>query len=783
MNHRRRTKTTVVVPPRAPVIGALLFVAVCAGHLPAQVAERPPLYEQEPYDVLVLTAAHDSARLDIFPTRFPQRKYERGAGDALRIRLLAYADREFDVRWNDIETVVVYEDLLLEAARQATADGQFASAYRHLERLAEAAPDWPGIDAALLALMRADAADSYRRGKPIQALGTLDFLFAANPAASSTTAALFAVADRLFQRQLARQRYVQAREMIRHFQNRYGPGRTRKYVTAWEEKLHELSDKYLEKARQLAAEPRAALGQIELARKLWPESPQVAKLSAQLVRQYPRVLVGVTRAAAVESYWNEWSARRVGRLRARRLVEITGIDSDGARYQGLLGRLEVRDGGAAAAYLLDAQQLGGSDVSVKLPDLAGRVFQSIDPAQNDYFPLWHRVVDGIDVVPTNELVMQFRKPLLRPAAFLHWPLSDPRAASDSGRNQTWQPLVPYTAEAPGRYQLNPEYALRQPHQPVEISERIYTDGGELAAALRAGDVHVADRLTGVEVETLTDVPGIMTRSYLFPSIHFLLPNTDNGAVPRLVHDRNYRRAVTFAIDRAAILRHDLLAGRTVLGCQPISGPLPPGLGKDDPLAYAYDDEILPRGYDPSVGVTLARLAEANFARRSGLSEQDEPPAVPPLVLAHPQDPLCRAACQAIASYLNAARIECRLTELPPGRVLPDADVDWDLLYVDTVLSEPVTDVQRLFGLRGLVGQTSPYLQSALGRLAKASVWSDARAILREVHRVTHDELTVIPLWQWVDYYAYRDYLSGVTRNAVSLYQDVERWRVHPENAR
>ena len=65
------------------------------------------------------------------------------------------------------------------------------------------------------------------------------------------------------------------------------------------------------------------------------------------------------------------------------------------------------------------------------------------------------------------------------------------------------------------------------------------------------------------------------------------------------------------------------------------------------------------------------------------------------------------------------------------------------------------------------------------RLAATTVWADARAILREIHQIAHDELTVIPLWQWVDFYAHRDFITGVPRDAVTLYQDIEAWQVNP----
>ncbi len=203
------------------------------------------------------------------------------------------------------------------------------------------------------------------------------------------------------------------------------------------------------------------------------------------------------------------------------------------------------------------------------------------------------------------------------------------------------------------------------------------------------------------------------------------------------------------------------------------------------MAYAYDESIEPREYDPTLGVTLAGLARSERRKHAEKAGWAIPDQQTPLILVHPDDSFCRQAAEVIASYLNAARFDCVLRQLPVGEVLPAADEAWDLLYVDTVMSEPLLDVQRLFGEGGgtfntnLLGTASPYLQSAMQRLSASTVWAEARFTLREMHRLTHDELTVIPLWQWTDYYAYRESLQGVQRNAVSLYQDVENWTVNP----
>ena len=93
--------------------------------------------------------------------------------------------------------------------------------------------------------------------------------------------------------------------------------------------------------------------------------------------------------------------------------------------------------------------------------------------------------------------------------------------------------------------------------------------------------------------------------YALPTIHALVPASDN---PWLT-SQTFRRALVYGINRQVILSSELLGNRHLPGCQVISGPFPPGIRDNDPLAYAYDDQIDARSWYPrlaSILVTLAR---------------------------------------------------------------------------------------------------------------------------------------------------------------------------------
>jgi hypothetical protein len=156
-----------------------------------------------------------------------------------------------------------------------------------------------------------------------------------------------------------------------------------------------------------------------------------------------------------------------------------------------------------------------------------------------------------------------------------------------------------------------------------------------------------------------------------------------------------------------------------------------------------------------------------------------PPPDPALVLVHPAGEVPRIVCPLIAQQLSFIGLPCTTRQLKAGTTRPAGD-DWDLLYVEALIAEPLVDMARLLGADGVVGRSSAYLSRELQLLAEATSWKEARQRLLEVHRTAHEDVTVVPLWQLVDHFVYRQGLEGIGPRPVSLYANVERWqRVWP----
>jgi ABC-type transport system substrate-binding protein len=129
--------------------------------------------------------------------------------------------------------------------------------------------------------------------------------------------------------------------------------------------------------------------------------------------------------------------------------------------------------------------------------------------------------------------------------------------------------------------------------------------------------------------------------------------------------------------------------------------------------------------------------------------------------------------------LARAGIEVNLIEFPADQLLAGT-VECDLRYAELAVWEPLADARPILGPGGLSGDSqSSALMAALRQLDTASNWNDVRTRLADLHDVVHHELPVIPLWQTVNFFAYRKSLRGIGDTPVALYQNIEAWSNSP----
>jgi ABC-type transport system substrate-binding protein len=603
----------------------------------------------------------------------------------------------------------------------------------------------------------------------------------------------------LVEQYIAQCRYAAARKLIQDLARAFPD---HPVVTAWSERIRNQADGYLREGQAAVQKGdwNKASEQSRLLAVLWPNLPGAKELAQEIHQNYPRIVVGVMSPSHTggENTLADWSVRRDRRLFYRTLTEYLGPGMEGGQYLCPVGKCGIVAESLGRRLLFQLKpdiRWANGDATLTSYDVSRRLCALADPADPAFSEDWAELLKGVAVNGAADVEVELHRPHVRPEAllqallmpygasyaltgpvptngpFLH-PLGDDRdsgAARTKGAEMKWTIPPTSTNYTDVIFNGNPQYFASKPTQPHELIERHYPIGVNAVRALKSGEIQILDRVAPWNLPIIKNDPKIAIGKYSIPLVHCLVPNFQRP----LVASRTFRRALAYGLNREAILTQ-LIGKEPVEGCRIISGPFSAGISNDDPLNYAYDERIEPRPCDPRMTMALAGLGLKEYAEAEKKKGR-EMKILPRLVLAHPDDEVAAAACASIKYQLKWVHIEVDVKPLKgplPNRI-PD---DVDLLYAELAMGEPVADAGRLFGENGLAGGGSPYVALAVKQLEQAPDWAKIREQLRRLHRIVFDDVTVVPLWQLVDFYAYRKGNRGIGDKPFTVYQNIEQWQ-------
>ncbi|HID74983.1 MAG TPA: hypothetical protein EYP56_03195 [Planctomycetaceae bacterium] len=760
------------------LLGALVLAALVLRFSSAaeQDADQVPLYLQEPYDQITLDERNDHAVLKVYPIKLPPGGIPEHPRphEGIVIRLLDDPETPYEVKWHAIEEVKLFEELVLDEANAKVKTGKLDEAWDYFQFLLDEYPNVKGLEESIQRYLFQEAGTLAEQKQYAASLAVLRELYRRNPKYPDLERAAGTMTDRLVAGYVEGGQYASARRLVRSLAEMFPQHAV---IQQWEGKWKEQAAKLLAEAQKAGQAGRWRQADQLLRRlcRIWPQLPGARQYMEVVHRRYPRVVVGVTQAAVAlqPARLHDWAARRAVRLVHRTLTEFLGPGTDGGKYRSPLGEIEIQELGLRIAFRLDPDRRWfAGDSALTGYDLARRLLAVADPHDPAYRSLWAELLEEVSVEDVYTVYADLRRPHVRPEALLQTiviPYTDPQLL-DIPNLSNGPYVIDSREDESVVYVANPQYFAAGDGQAKEVVERRFATGLEALRALARHDVDVVDRINPWEKKKADTMQGVRVAPYAVPLVHVLIPNRQRPLTGR----QTFRRALAFGIHRQAILEH-LLGEPSRPGCQVISGPFAAGISPDDPLDYAYDHSIEPRRYDPRVALALANvalLAYRNAEQEKGVKVEK----MPTLVLAHPAHEIARVACKSIQKHLGLLQIPIELRQLPPdaGPVIPE---DVDLMYTELAMWEPAVDARSLLDFDGMSRGASPAMSLALRELEQATEWPEVAAKLREIHRIAFDDVAVIPLWQLTDHFAYHQGVQGIASRPVTLYQDIEQWRL------
>ncbi|MFK7767500.1 MAG: ABC transporter substrate-binding protein [Mariniblastus sp.] len=733
-----------------------------------------PFVDGEPFDVIFLNDDGDKAimkvkRLKDFPDEIPTQ-------GQLVFEYFSDDEDKLEVPYSSIAKVKTFEDYLIEESDAWLEEGEYAKSFRNLLWIYDnGGKQDPKLVAALKKCMFQDAKENFEEGDFELALSIFEDIYQRDPSFKVTginqklSEIVMACYNGMIRKQFDREDYRGVRVALASVIDQY-KDKANTLETTWSRAFKKRSDDLIAQSRQYAKEGKGRLAHLaaKQADQMMPDRPEVLQLQSDLLAQFPLVVVGVSQAAsdADPNRFEHWGARRVGRLTQRTIMENTGLTDEGGKYEfpnGLLYRAD--EIGLKYTFEIKNDVTGFAVPETTAYEVSSLLLDLADPESPSYNVAWAKIVGRISIEDESHVSFTLRTPFVRPEALLKIPYTPADETGQPDQNGSY--VMTSLDDDFVTFELNPRYEPKPDRQHPQVVEQVFRSSSEAVDQLIAGNIDVVDRIPLSDIARLKSAKGVNVRPYILPTVHMLVPKIRG----EMENDPNFRSGLSHAIDRDLLIKDVICGGKSVEGCEVVSGPFPIGTEDNDQIAYGYDLRVRPLPFNSQLGMVLIRLA-----LRANPPVRPEPIPTPKLVIAHPKSSSAANAAGAIARMWTEVGIPTTTVQLKTGESIPSDD-EWDFLYVEVVVEEPLADVTKMIGPYGFAKDVSAPIEQTLRIVSYAQSWQKACSALRRLHRQIAVDLSVIPLWQVKEHYAYRSTVRGVGRDLIHLYQNVDRWNI------
>lgn len=769
-------------------LSALLALSTFSTSANAQWIEMEdisrPLVENEPFDLLFLQT--EGVILKIAPLRDPPQDPLPKSGNLI-FEYFSDSEGLLTVSYSDVSDFKTFKELLVDEAEDWMAEKQYGLGFRNLLWVYDhGGKSDPRVANLLRTCLFQDGIAAYKNGNYELALSIFEDIYQVDrefkvPGIKERLIDIVMTCyDKILSKSFETEDYSTVNATLESVEKNY-PDAFEPIAKEWRNRFIEKSDELLEQSKEFAnsGKGREAHMAARQADQITPGRAVVEQQNEAVLNQYPLIVVGVNQPAgdADPQRLEHWGSRRVGRLTKRTVVELTGVTEEGGKYKFLNGQLSRKDeDGYAYQFTIDPPTAAYGAPDTTTFEIASRLSDLANPDSDAYSEDWAKVIDTIAIDNESQVTVELRRAFVRPEALI-----DMTYQSTSENGEPVQDGVYVLTKEDSDYStfdLNPRLSPEDNQQHPVVIEQRFNLATDAVTELLNGNIDMVDRVPVSDLSRLKRKPGVQARAYLIPTVHLLLPKIRGD----LKKDLGFRRGLSHAIDRQTILREVICGKQQINGCEVISGPLPIGTEENDQISYGYNFKTRPPSFNTELGKVLMQLSLMPKKRKPPTTGDPNPEnfarsaKMPSLVLAYPRSSTASAACFAIADAWNKAGVPTSTRELDPSESWP-ADDNWDLLYMEIAMEEPLADITRLIGATGFVTEVSAPVDQTMAALGFTQTWQSACAMLRQLHQQVASDMSVIPLWQIKEHFAYRTTVRNVGRDLIHLYQNIERWRI------
>jgi peptide/nickel transport system substrate-binding protein len=710
---------------------------------------------------------------------------------------------DFKVKRSNIKKVEYFEDFLLQECDRLVLARDYARAFECCLRVQTRNPGWRGLDDRVNHVLFAEGSQALIAGDGERGLRLLRELLARKRDYPGLLDQIGAAYGKRIERALSLGMYPLGRRVLRELvelapESALVSAMRALFVTKAKEKVNEAG----------GSTGGHRVDALVEALRIWPALEGAEPLYNKAFEAEPTLEVAVTDVALPLGPW----VRSPADVRLSRLLyrPILASDDDearqGKRPEQLAAAIESSDLGRRLVIRI-RPGFFWSDGSrpVSAIDIGRYLIDRTDPHSIGYDARWADLLDHVEVADESRLEIRLNHSPLKAAAWLLGPVGPAHAGVD-GRIATSSQDRPLVTDGPFRCVVASDdlvelhrrddqemLASSPPPRTTAVADSAGSTAGasppragprikrlreiriprgqSAVGVLRRGDVSLVDHVPPDQVQSLAATEHIKLGEYMKPVVHLIALDGRNPAL----RSRSLRRGLSYAIDRKALLE-DCVLKHPASGADSVAdGPFPK-------TSYADAPGVKPLEFHMWLAKMLVAAARKELGN-APIKLRFEYPAIAEV----------QAVVDKLAASIREAGVEIVTVEVRPSQLETElrAGRRFDLAYRTLRSNEPVLDAGLLLcpgydappGADALASVASPHILQLLLQLERAAEWPSARGLALQLDRESRDELPVIPLWQLVEHYAWRDRLTGPGKTTAELYQGIETWGITPWVAR